>query len=427
MSSATFHLAQPLHEKIALMRAPAWLSCSLLSAILIVPSYDFRPEAEESFGLDVQLLIRLAICGACGLYGLIFWRSASAYLTKFSGAWTLLFCAWAVATIPASPSPTYAAVACITLICVTLFALALLAQLDKRLIVKTIFLASLAFIAMAWSLYYLVPSIGRSAYEAGGVIEYRVGGDAQQLGFQGLWLITMSLVIVSARMMRLSTSLIPIGVGLVTIASAQSRTSLIAAVAAIGLAILMKAPRQRVIALSLFAVGVSSLALLLLASGMFFVRGTNLLTSASRSGSQEEIYNVTGRTEFWPYVLKQISKSPVWGYGYGSARYALYDFNGHSYTQGTLHHAHNIFLNTTLTTGLVGAALLLAMHLSLIDGVLRNRRLFPALVLVAIVITGLTESPILGPMPRTHTVLWLLALYWNQSDSSTVNLSPISL
>jgi O-antigen ligase len=427
MSSATFHLAQPLHEKIALMRAPAWLSCSLLSAILIVPSYDFRPEAEESFGLDVQLLIRLAICGACGLYGLIFWRSASAYLTKFSGAWTLLFCAWAVATIPASPSPTYAAVACITLICVTLFAPALLAQLDKRLIVKTIFLASLAFIAMAWSLYYLVPSIGRSAYEAGGVIEYRVGGDAQQLGFQGLWLITMSLVIVSARMMRLSTSLIPIGVGLVTIASAQSRTSLIAAVAAIGLAILMKAPRQRVIALSLFAVGVSSLALLLLASGMFFVRGTNLLTSASRSGSQEEIYNVTGRTEFWPYVLKQISKSPVWGYGYGSARYALYDFNGHSYTQGTLHHAHNIFLNTTLTTGLVGAALLLAMHLSLIDGVLRNRRLFPALVLVAIVITGLTESPILGPMPRTHTVLWLLALYWNQSDSSTVNLSPISL
>jgi exopolysaccharide production protein ExoQ len=427
MSTATLRFAQPLHEKIALTRAPAWLSCLLLSAILIVPSYDFRPEADETFGLDVQLMIRLAICGACGLYGLTFWRSASSYLLNFPGAWTLLFCAWALATIPASPSPAYAAVACITLVCVTLFAPALLAQVDKRLIIKTIFASSLAFIAMAWALYYLVPSIGRSAYEAGGAIEYRVGGDAQQLGFQGLWLIAMSLVMVSARMMHWTISLVPIGIGLVTIASAQSRTSLIAAVAAIGLAILLKAPRQRVLALSMLALGVGSLGVFVLASGMFSVRGADLLTSASRSGSQEEIYNVTGRTEFWPFVLKQISKSPLWGYGFGSARYALYDFNGHSYTMGTLHHAHNIFLNTTLTTGLIGAALLLAMHLSLFDGVLRNRRLFPALVLVAIVITGLTESPILGPMPRTHTVLWLLALYWNQSDSSTANLTSISL
>jgi exopolysaccharide production protein ExoQ len=427
MSSATLRLAQPLHEKIALLHAPTWLSCSLLSAILIVPSYDFRPEADETFGLDIQLLVRLAICGACGLYGLTFWRSASSYLLNFPGAWTLLFAAWAVATIPASPSPTYAAVACVTLVCVTLFAPALLAQMDKRLIVKTIFASSLVFIAMAWALYYLVPSIGRSAYEANGVVEYRVGGDAQQLGFQGLWLIAMSLVMVSARIMHWTTSLIPLGVGLLTIASAQSRTSLIAAIAAVGLAILLKAPRQRVLALSLLALGVGSLALLVLASGMFSVRGADLLTSASRSGSQEEIYNVTGRTEFWPYVLEQISKSPVWGYGFGSARYALYDFNGHSYTMGTLHHAHNVFLNTILTTGLVGAGLLLVMHVSLLDGVLRNRRLFPALVLVAIVITGLTESPILGPMPRTHTVLWLLALYWNQSDSANTNLSSIPL
>jgi O-antigen ligase len=426
MSTATLRLAQPLHEKIALTRAPAWLSCILLSAILIVPSYDFRPEADESFGLDIQLLIRLAICGACGLYGLTFWRSASSYLLNFPGAWTLLFCAWAVATIPASPSPAYAAVASITLVCVTLFAPALLAQLDKRVIVKTIFVSSLVFIAMAWTLYYAVPSIGRSAYEANGVVEYRVGGDAQQLGFQGLWLIAMSLVMVSGGMMRWTTSLIPLGIGLVTIASAQSRTSLLAALAAIGLAILLKAPRQRVLQLALLAVGTASLGLLLLASGLLSVRGADILTSASRSGTQEEIYNVTGRTEFWPYVLEQISKSPVWGYGYGSARYALYDFNGHSYTQGTLHHAHNIFLNTTLTTGLVGAGILLAMHLSLVDGVLRNRRLFPALVLVAIVITGLTESPILGPMPRTHTVMWLLALYWNQSDSSNTHLSTIS-
>lgn len=418
MSTATLRLTQPLHEKLTVAKAPAWLSCSLLFALLLVPSYDFRPEATQSFGMDFQLLVRLGVCFACGLYGLVYWRASYSYLLNFPGAWVLVFCLWAVATIPTAASPTYAATACVTLVCVAMFAPAVLAQLVKKQILQTIFASSITFIVLAWSLYYLVPSIGRSAYEVDGVVEYRVGGDAQQLGFQALWLIAVSLTLVASGDMRWTYSVVPIGIGLVTIGSAQSRTSFIAALGIIGLAILMKAPRQRVLGLGVLAAVLSSLILFAFACGLVSVRGTDVLASASRSGSQEEIYNVTGRTEFWPYVIKQIGKSPLWGHGFGSSRQALQDFNGHSYTLGTLHHAHNVFLNITLTTGIVGAVILSAMYLSLFEGVLRNRQLFPALVLVVIFITGLTESPILGPMPRTHTVLWILALYWHQSDQS---------
>jgi O-antigen ligase len=83
---------------------------------------------------------------------------------------------------------------------------------------------------------------------------------------------------------------------------------------------------------------------------------------------------------------------------------------------GELHHAHNTFLNVALTTGLVGTLILAAMFLGLFDNVLRYHQLFPALALAVVTVAGLTESLLYGPMPRTHTVLWLLALYWQQSS-----------
>ena len=337
------------------------------------------------------------------------------YLLQFPGAWALVFCLWAAATIPAAESPTYAATAWVVLCCVALFVPAVLAQLDQRQILLSIFASTLTFIVMAWSLYYLVPSIGRSAYEAGGVIEYRVGGDAQQLGFQGVWLIAATLALAGANMIRVSHAVVPLAIGLVTIASAQSRTSFITAVGIIGLAIAMRAPRSRVLTLGLSGAMLATLLLFGFACGLFSVRGADVLTVASRSGTQEEIYNVTGRTEFWPFVLKQIGKSPLWGHGFGSSRQALYQFNGHSYQMGTLHHAHNTFLNVMLTTGIAGTLVLAAMFLGLLDSVLRYRQLFPALVLAIVTVAGLTESLLFGPMPRTHTVLWLMALYWQQS------------
>lgn len=417
MSTGFATTLQPLHERLAVGRAPGWLSCGLLFSLFVVPSYDFRAGADESFGMDPQLLVRLAVCFACGVYGLQYWRSAYPFTFQFPGAWAILFCLWSAMTVVAAESPTYAATACVVLVCVTLFVPAVLAQLDKRQILLTLFAATLSYVILAWSLYYLVPSIGRSAYLVGNDTEYRVGGDAQQLGFQGLWLIVATLALVNRKTFRASRATVPILIGLLTIVSAQSRTSLAATLLILGYAVFVMAPRQRVLALALTGVLLCALGIFALASGLIGFRSDQILSTASRTGTQEEIFNITGRTEFWPFVLDRIADSPVWGYGYGSSRHALFEFDGNSFSRGELHHAHNVLLNTLLTTGAVGGLLLLAMALSLVDGALRFRELFPTLVLLAIAVTGLTESMLYGPMPRIHTIVWLLALYWHQSET----------
>ena len=423
LASLPLPVTQSLPGQSELVRAPVWLSSILLAGLVIVPTYDFRPTAVANFGLDSQLFLRLGICMVCGLYGLTYWRACFPFLLSFPGAWALVFCFWASLTIPAAESPIYSASACFVLWCVVLFVPAVLVQLGKQRVLQTLCVSLTMFLALAYTFYFFVPSIGRSAYLVDGEIQYRVGGDAQQLGLQAFWLIAVSLVMAVRGELRPLLAAATIGVALVTIGFAQSRTSLIAAATVLAFAFLAKAPRQHVLAGCLLAAAIGSAALWGYASGLFTVHGTEVLSSISRTGTREEILKLTGRMEFWPYVLRQIGESPLWGHGYGCSRQALYGFNGGSYGYGELHHAHNTILNTALTTGIIGVVIVLAMLIGLFDGLLRRRELFPSVALLAVAVCGLTETLLFGPMPRSHTVLWLFALYWHQSGLSNPNIT----
>lgn len=420
MSMASLPLRSSISgpTQFSLARAPVWFSSALLATLMIVPTYDFRPAADANFGLDPQLFLRLGICMVCGLYGITYWRASYSFLLSFPGAWVLILCGWATLTIPVAESPAYAAASSLVLWCVALFVPAVLAQLGKRRVLLTLFASLAVFLVLACVLYVLVPSIGRSAYLVDGEIQYRVGKDAQQLGLQSVWLIVVSLVLGMRRELRPALVAAAIGVAIVTIGLAQSRTSLVAAVVVLAFAFLTRARRQHILAGWLLAVAIGSAVLWGYACGLFTIHGTEVLSSISRTGTQEEIFNVTGRTEFWPYVLQKIGESPLWGHGYGCARQALYGFNGEGYSYGELHHAHNTILNTALTTGFVGVMIFCAMLLSLFDGLLRKRELFPSIAFLAVAVCGLTESLLFGPMPRSHTVLWIFALYWHQSGLS---------
>ncbi|MEM9352744.1 MAG: O-antigen ligase family protein [Planctomycetota bacterium] len=424
MSTAAAHTGLQGMGVFSFARAPHWLSCSLLAALVIVPTYDFRPDAGEKFGLDTQLLVRLAVCGVCGLYGLCYWRSTASFLTLFPGAWMLLLIGWAAATLPLAVQPAYAAAACGVLACAFFFVPAVLVQLGRRTVLRTLLAAITSYIGLAWTLYFLFPSIGRSPYLVDGVIEYRVGGDAQQLGLQAVWLICVALTLSSRKELSRSATGGFVLFGLLTIAFAQSRTSLLAALAVGVVWLCLRRGRRTAVAAALTGGAVLAAGLFAYGAGLFEVRRAAVLTSVSRTGTEAEIFNITGRATFWPYVLECIAESPVTGYGYGSARHALVDFDRAGIRAAELSHAHNMLLNTALTTGLVGAAIYAAMLLGLFDSVLRYRELFPVLVLVVILLFGLTESPLFGPMPRAQTVIWLFALFWRQSATGPDALSP---
>ena len=322
---------------------------------------------------------------------------------------------WATLTIPLSVAPSYTAAACMLLWCVALFAPAVVGQLGQKRVLQTLLASMAVFVVLAWALYFFVPSIGRSAYLVGEEVQYRVGGDAQQLGLQAMWMVAIAVVLGIRRELPWVLVGAAVVVGGVTLLASQSRTSMIATMAIVGLLFLRHAPKGRVLDGVLLASLLGAVGLFAYGAGVLELHGDTVLKSVSRTHTQNEIYNITGRTEFWPYVLQQIGQSPVWGYGYGASRQALYDFNGESFGTGQLLHAHNSVLNMTLSVGVVGGLIYVAMLLGLLDGLLRRRGIFPGVVLVALLLCGLTESVVFGPMPRSHTVLLLLALCWNQA------------
>ena len=128
----------------------------------------------------------------------------------------------------------------------------------------------------------------------------------------------------------------------------------------------------------------------------------------SRSGNSDEIQNLTGRTEVWEDAWEKTIAAPWLGYGYGCSRFLM---NSETSTDFVPNHAHNLLLNTALCIGFPGAALLLMNILAM----LWRRFAARALCLIAttfVIVAGITEPVLYGPMPRSHTVLWLMALFW---------------
>jgi O-antigen ligase len=74
-------------------------------------------------------------------------------------------------------------------------------------------------------------------------------------------------------------------------------------------------------------------------------------------------YEVTaGRTLIWPYVIEEITKSPVFGYGrLAMARTGVRDFLLDEYGE-SFPHPHNAYLEMLLDNGLLGFALVMPFY-----------------------------------------------------------------
>ena len=169
--------------------------------------------------------------------------------------------------------------------------------------------------------------------------------------------------------------------------------------------------RQRLLALAA-ALLLAACGLFALGTGALSVDAERLAQSVSRSGEAEEIQNFTGRDVIWAEAWDRVCDWPVMGCGYGCSRFALESEK----LDPSPHHAHNLLLNITLCTGFVGALLFLAMMAHLLVGEIARPSVVPAIALVLVALTGISEPLLFGPMPRSHTVIFLIALFWGQID-----------
>ena len=401
------------------------IATTLLFLIVTVTTLDFAPEAKSAnFSAGIQTLARLSLCAACGFYGFLFLPCTLPRLLSFPGTWTILFGIWAIITVPFSASPLFSASAVFALWCMILFAPAVVLHLGEQKTLTVLLSALLSFVAVNWFLYFFVPSLGRSLFEMpDGEIVYRFGNDAQQLGLQISWAVGFLLTLTFLRFRRWISTLLILPPLAITLLLTQSRTAMLTSLAVGSYVCWFYASiRMRVTGVVL---GMLALAAIL---GMFSVSNGEidfdvLARGVSRSGNADEIHNLTGRTAVWEHAWKNICASPIVGCGYGCSRFVMDDER----LFGTFvpNHAHNLYLNAALCMGFPGAAIIAAMFVYQAIRIWRFPSVVPGIAIVFVLVAGIAEYLLFGPMPRSHSVIWLITLFWQANPMSLVTESRI--
>jgi exopolysaccharide production protein ExoQ len=394
------------------------LGVALLLAFIPITTVNLIPDSNErAFAVDWQTLLRLGLCASCGLYGLWHLNLTLPLFGRFAGLWCILFGLWALLSVPFSDTWMYAAAAVFSLWCVILFAPAVLMQLGGRRTVETILAGTLLLVGLNWFFYFAVPQIGRTPYQLpdGGDIIYRLGNDAQQLGLQAAWAVGFLLALAFARLRRGWTLWLPLALCVVTLPLTQSRTAMLTAAAIVGWVCWRHASALQRWFAALFLLMVAAVGAFCISAGLLAFDGDELLSHIARSGEADEIYSVTGRTEIWEFAQEKVLESPLLGYGYGSSRFAL---SGHRDPNFSPDHAHNLLLNVALGSGIPAAALLVIMLAAQIRGLARQESVVPQIATVIVLVAGFSEPVLFGPMPRSHTLIWLVMLFWRPLGAS---------
>ena len=393
----------------------------LLGAAVFFSNANLRAHVDgEKFSIDFEDLLRLAICGACGLYGLVRLPQTIPYFSRSAGLWGLAFCVWATLTIPLAESPTYCLAGCLALWCMFLFAPAVLLELGGKRILWIVLFTLVLYMVGSWLAYFVWPELGRSEFfMTEREVKYRLGGlgGAQQLGLMAAWLIGTALALRTEAGASWRAILWPILLALSVLPFTESRTAMLVALAIGTLFVWRRFSRAAVLVGGCAAAATACMTLLAIQSGLVKLDSSGLdgaLEKVSRSGKIEEIYNLTGRTEVWGFVLGEIARSPVIGYGYGCSRYVLARYPGSSSDNFQPRHAHNLWLDVAVATGLIGVFLYGGMVLQQLIGFVRSPSAFPDIALIVVLVAGNTEPVLFGAMPKTHTVLWLIALFWRR-------------
>ena len=213
---------------------PVALAGFLVAAVVFVNEANFRISDPEHFAVDGQVLLRLAVCGACGLYAWKYLSTAWAVLGRSPPHGSPSLPSGVRVTVPLAVNVPYAAASCATLWCVVLFVPVALMHLGPKRLLLIVFGSLAAFSLVSCVLYFAVPSLGGTEFiDPDGEIAYRLGGlsHANGLGRQMALMVMTGLVLGSQKMVpwrKLAAGLV---LALVTLYLTDSRTAMLATAA----------------------------------------------------------------------------------------------------------------------------------------------------------------------------------------------------
>ncbi|MFN0194274.1 MAG: O-antigen ligase family protein [Aestuariivirga sp.] len=370
----------------------------MLDAVVRVRAYDDK-------AIDFQIMLK---AGSWALLALLAMNGLGAALRSMFSTerllWTLLF-GYLLLTSLYAPSPVYSVVAAFSIVSFYLFFAGTLHRLPVEHVMIAILIGIAALAIGSLIVYFAVPSLGRMRIWSGNqqILSMRLSGLAGHANSIGrLCCLGIILLAVHWKQLRAFWRPAPLLTLLLlatTLLLSNSRTSI--AITVIVLAVYWFG-KLRVMPYLLLAAAFA--AVILVAVTPY---SEQIMAMLSRSGDADEIMTGTSRTHIWAVANMLGSQRPWFGWGYGSSVFvmpAYQDLMGHAAP-----HAHNIFLQLWMTTGIVGVMLFVAALVSrFLLAVWRDERLVIALLLF-VFFNGLTESSAFGGVANITSVVLCLA------------------
>ena len=189
-----------------------------------------------------------------------------------------------------------------------------------------------------------------------------------------------------------------------TMWATQSRTSAAAALQALVFVIVRRSPLLLAAGVLLLMIG-GGIILLLPAKTL-----TELLLPFSRSGDFAELLNLTGRVDLWKFIWQKSMEAPLIGHGFNASEYFLSRTYPYFPLDWDPQDAHNMLLQTLLTLGFFGVALLGLFIWRLAVLYLNAPAPYRDAMLGLVLMIGVTGSGAFGVTPNLLTLMMLLTM-----------------
>ena len=368
---------------------------------LVVASFDvtFRNRGYGDKGLDLQVLAKLLLWGAAGLFALSRANRLLSALSEPAAAAWLLLLGWFAASSVYAPNPIFSSVAVASLCAVFLFFLTIVREIDDSWLGSLALLAAGTVCAISLVGYFVSPDTMRLwSWIDGSLVRTSrivgITGHANAIGGIGAFGILIARIFWSVMDSRGAwLHVAAVACCLAALLLSQSRTPIGGLLVVLGCYQLMyfrKGTRPMVVLGVLTSVAFGLIIL-------FTYDAETTISLLTRSGDLQEILTVTGRTAIWGAVLDLWSESPILGWGYGSSTYIIPKISAS--IGFVVAQSHNLIIQVMLSGGVVALTIFTAAAVISLRAVLRTHDAASATLLGFVFIGGLTEGAVFNNTP----------------------------
>lgn len=393
-------------------RSRAWaLQVFLVISVFLIEA-TFRQRELTSQAIDAQTLLKLGIWCLALLIAFISTRGLSVSLFQGDIKWLTLFSLLCLGSTVYSLTPAYTFGGGVAAISYCALAVCAVEHLTKQQILYSLLIGISLLLILSLALFAMHG--GMTAPEGGSVMRLGgITGAPNSLGRSAaLGILVVGALVFGHKLPIYSwRCLTPLGLAMACLILSDSRTSMLAVFAAFSLYLLRRRP---ILGFTVIAAG-GMVGLVLF---NLDVPWQQLGQSVTRTGQFSEITTLTGRTDIWYATWNAFLERPLLGYGYGATKVLLPEVY-RNFWGFTVPHAHNFYLQTAVTTGIVGLTLVVTAVVRQAVDYITRPQLFPTLVFGFIMIQGLTEAGPMGQAPTIVTLFWTLSLCWKRIQDNT--------